>query len=201
MVDHFSERRWRNEGIAYVYFKYQDNPDTQKPLRILGSIISQLITQLAPHLPLPQKVTDLYDELSQQKRWPTQDQLYTTLVEVSKLFTHVYLVFDALDECRREVRSVLLPMFRQMGSDRINVFMTSRPLADIQRLLAGVVNIKLSARQEDIVTYLEGKIANLREFKPSKAGLLEKYKNRVIAGIVGCADEMWVFGQSNLYIY
>lgn len=173
-----------------MYFKYQDNPDQQKPLRILGSLVNQLVIQLAANLPLPQRFADLYDELSQQKKWPSQDQLYASLVEVSKSFTRVYLVFDALDECRREFRSVLLPMFQQMGSGGINIFMTSRPLAEIQRLLTSAVNIKLSAQREDIVMYLEGKITNLRELKPAKAGLLEKYKDRVISGIAGCADEM-----------
>ncbi|KAL0633177.1 hypothetical protein Q9L58_007918 [Maublancomyces gigas] len=83
-------------------------------------------------------------------------------------------------------------MFQQMGSDGINIFMTSRPLAEIQRLLTSAVNIKLSAQREDIVMYLEGKITNLRELKPAKAGLLEKYKDRVISGIAGCADEMFL---------
>lgn len=111
-------------------------------------------------------------------------------MEISKLFMRVSLVFDALDECHPETRLVLVPMFQQMGRDGIYVFMTSRPLADIQRLLTSTVEIKLSARREDIVAYLQGKIANLREVKPAKSGLLEKYKDRVISGIAGCAGEM-----------
>lgn len=190
MIDHFSERTRRAEGIAFVYFKYQDNPDQERPLRILGSLICQLATQLQENLPVPQRITDLHDELSQQKRMPTQAQLYTALVEISKLFMRVSLVFDALDECHPETRLVLIPMFQQMGRDGIYVFMTSRPLADIQRLLTSIVEIKLSARREDIVVYLQGKIANLREVKPAKSGLLEKYKDRVISGIAGCAGEM-----------
>lgn len=118
---------------------------------------------------------------------PTQDQLYTTLVEISKLFMRVSLVFDGLGECHPETRLVLVPMFQQMGRDGIYAFMTSRPLADIQRLLTSTVKTKLSARREDIVAYLQGKIANLREVTPAKSGLLEKYKDSYIWD---CAGEM-----------
>jgi hypothetical protein len=75
---------------------------------------------------------------------------------MSKKFVQTYLVFDALNECGREIqRETLLPMLHHLGENGIRVFMTSRRYADdIEERFRNVPSIEIVANDDDIKSYI-----------------------------------------------
>lgn len=188
VIDHFrNERETTSNGIAYIYFTYSDSGNQHWPPRILRSLIKQLIVLQAGDLPLVPSIIKLYEDYSKTRESPTDKQLYAALIEITKSFSNVFFVFDALDECYPRARSDVLALFQKMSNDGINIFATSRPLPDIQRLTQTATVITLSAKEQDMQTYLHDKIAKVG---PAQAKLLKDYKDRVVSEIVACSGEM-----------
>lgn len=118
------------------------------------------------------------------------DELYAVLLDMLESFPQVFFIFDALDECHPETqRKELLPLFNRMGKDGICVFLTSRPHPqDIRDAFRDAIQIELSAKDEDIETYIRGKI---RE-NPRARELVDNagYMEKVISGLTNCAEGM-----------
>lgn len=189
VIDHLETlAKSNNYGMAYVYFDYKEQ-DQQRPLRVLASLVKQLACRVpAPHLPT--EIEALYDNLSKEKKNPTLEQLYTTLIATSRSFERVFFVFDALDECDEEnQRMELLPLLHRMGNDNINVFLTSRKYPeDIQDSLGDGPRIELAAHEQDIRKYVEERI---NQYPRAKRLFRQgKCKETIISGLVDCAKGM-----------
>lgn len=118
------------------------------------SVVGGLVVQLCYQLPqLSKEVENSYD----RKERLTLGKLYEVLATLSS-FPRVFLVLDALDEFRYEERKKLLPLLAKINKDGFGVFLTSRPhLKDIIRSLSKVAKIAISANDEDISSFVEGK--------------------------------------------
>jgi hypothetical protein len=186
MIDYLQEYSSETGcGLAYIYFNYKEHLE-QKPAAILASIIKQLSSQL---LNLPKVVQDLYGRLALLKRRPSFRDLESILVAISKLFPQTYIVCDALDECPQSQRRELLPFFLRIGLQKINLFLTSRDYPeDIQCFFENSAKVRLSARDDDITSYIEQKI----EENPRAKRLVNegKCKDLIISGIKRCANKM-----------
>jgi hypothetical protein len=155
----------QNYGVAYFYFSF-DRALEQSLHHVLSSLAKQLTAQAKP---LVNDVERLYNESQCGTTIPTSDQLEITISSIvkAKTFSHIFLVFDAFDECRAELRSSFLSLFKQMADDKINVFVTSRP--NIQEIQAYPTMLgryhsqqrnttsELTFRNESIKTHAWGK--------------------------------------------
>lgn len=176
--------------MAHVYFDYKEQ-ERQKPVYVLASLVKQLLVANKSS-DLPPAIIDLHARAEGESRRPTLEELYGVLLAASKPFSRVFLIFDALDECNMEKqRKQLLPLFRRMGKDGINVFLTSRPHPeDIQDAFSGPDSgkIELLAREEDIAAYIEQRIEeNSRARRLVKQG---KCKDKIISELVDCSKGM-----------
>lgn len=172
-------------GVAHIYFDYNEW-DNQKPIQVLSSLVMQLASQL---LDLPTKIEKLYEQFKRNKQRPTIDELYAALLELSKSFNQVFLIFDALDECHKSTQRVeLLRLFQLMAKEGIWVFITSRPHPqDIEYALRNAAKIELSAQKEDIEIYIREKIENSARAK----GLVQiDHIEMIISGLVESAKGM-----------
>jgi hypothetical protein len=142
-------------GVAHIYFNYKEQ-GSQGISNILGSLIKQICQQLPRLSQLPPQL----ENLTSGGRTPSEEELFLALVEMSKQFFQTYLVFDALDECDREIqREALLPMLHRMGENGFRVFMTSRRYADdIEERFRNVPSIKIAAHSDDIKSYIYEKL-------------------------------------------
>jgi hypothetical protein len=140
-----------NVGVAHIYFNYKEQ-GSQGISNILGSLIKQICQQLPQLSQLPPQL----ENLTSGGRTPSEEELFLALVEMSKKFFQTYLVFDALDECDREIqRETLLPMLHRMGENGFRVFMTSRRYADdIEERFRNVPSIEIVAHDDDIKSYI-----------------------------------------------
>jgi len=182
-------RTQQNYGIAYFYFSV-DRANEQSLHHVLSSLAKQLTAQTKP---LVDEIEHLYSESHDGRTTPTSDQLKTAISSIGKVktFSHVFLVFDAFDECNAELRSSFLSLFKRMTDDGINVFVTSRP--NIQEVHASPSNartISLSAQEHDLRIYIKNRIyAN-----PHLANVVSNYYRKggkdVIATLIEAANGM-----------
>ncbi len=148
-------------GIAYIYFNFR-RQDEQKIEDLLASLLKQL-AESQPSLPGP--VKELYDRHNPKRTRPSLDELSGSLQAVTKLYSQVFIVVDALDECQvsKSCRSKFLSsMFDLQVQTRAKLFATSRPNLDIEREFKGCVSLKILASDEDIRRYLSGNMSQLK---------------------------------------
>lgn len=190
-MDHLqAQASTANYAVAYIYFEYTEQ-DRQLPITILSSLVKQIARQIQD---LPEEVEALYDRLEQrlEAERPSIEELYSVLLGISKTFPYVFFVFDALDGCdEKKQRRDLLRLFHHMNNDGFRLFLTSRQYPeDIQESLSGATKIELSAKDEDIASYIREKIdENTRAKRLVRQG---KCLDKIISNLVGCANGMYV---------
>ena len=150
----------RNYGVACYFFSV-DRVNEHSVHHVLSSLAKQLAARATQPI---KDVERLYDESQHGKATPTSDQLKTTIFSIvnANTFTRMFFIFDALDECKPELRVDFVSLFRQMADEGINVFVTSRPnIHEINPAPTDVRTIQLSAYENDLRTYLEGRIRSM----------------------------------------
>lgn len=151
------------------------------------SVVESLVVQLCYQLPrLSKEIEYFYD----RKERPILGKLYEVLLMTLASFPRAFLVFDALDEFHHEERKKLLPLVGKMNKDGFGVFLTSRPHSkDIIRSLSQVAKIAISANEEDINFFVEGKF----HADPDAKDLVERagYNTKKIGlELIDCAQGM-----------
>lgn len=159
-------------------------PGRTNPKDVLRCLILQLACQ-AQYFASVSRVLNL--RLVEQQLPPNFEKLSRTLIETSKLFDRVFLVFDGLDEY--EHREDVLTLFPTLATAKVSVFFTSHPQgANRQHWLITAAKIDLSARAEDIKIYIQQRI----ESSPCAKTLLEEGPNRdkLVTKLTECANGM-----------
>jgi hypothetical protein len=156
--------RFQNDssiGIAYLYCNFRRR-DEQKAEDLLMSLLKQL-TRSQPSL--PESVKSLYDHHRDKRTRPLLDEISRTLQSVAGIYSRVFLIVDALDECqvldgnRTRFLSIIFELQSKCG---VNIFATSRINGEIASLFVGTETLKIHATSEDIKTYLDGRVLPLQ---------------------------------------
>ena len=126
-------------AIAYFYFDFLEDAR-------LHSILQSLIKQLSLHCEtIPEGLEKLFSENMDGHRIPKPEELMATFRSIVKSFKDVYIIFDALDECRD--RSEVLERLTEIhgwGLDMIHLLATSRKEQDIEETLSELVSHTVS---------------------------------------------------------
>ena len=151
----------------------------------MGNILGCLWKQLALWKGYSEILRASYDMHTKEQSKPNASQLQSSLVEELKDVQQAYIVIDALDECREDVRDQLVPMLQRL-SDKCRLLCTSRPLPTNERLLSGYSQLEITASNKDLENYIEGQmnsrshIVNLITRHP-KIEVMKMVKEAVIA--------------------
>jgi molecular chaperone GrpE (heat shock protein) len=177
----------KNIGIAYLYCNFRRR-DEQKINDLLASLLKQLAQGLNP---LPDAAKSLYAKHINIRTRPTLDELSQALHAVAALYTKVFIIVDALDEClmtgshRSNFLSRIFDVQEKSGS---NLFMTSRHIPEIIEIFSGHTLLEIRALESDVRKYVDGNISNLPSFVRRSPELQEEVKT----GIVEAVDGMYV---------
>ena len=98
MVHELASRFGNNKtvGIAYVYCNFRPAYEQRAE-----DLIASLLKQLSHGLPtLPESVASLYDKHEGRQTRPSFDEIAKVLQSVTAVYSKVYIIVDALDECR-----------------------------------------------------------------------------------------------------
>ncbi|TGO59440.1 hypothetical protein BOTNAR_0162g00220 [Botryotinia narcissicola] len=153
--------------LAFFYCDYKDTK-TQDPLNILGSLVKQLV--LADRRGFAELeacwVNSCPDEDIGISNPISTEHLCELLRDISRYFDNVYLVVDALDECRDGSLDIvrLLTELNATKDSNIKIILASRLEPDIERYLVDFIKLSIAAHRSDLELYVDSKIERrLRE--------------------------------------
>ncbi|KAK2130441.1 hypothetical protein NOF04DRAFT_1142600, partial [Fusarium oxysporum II5] len=148
-------------GIAYIYCNFRQEQE-QKINDLLASLVKQLSRGWHS---LPESVNSLYGKHKKNATRPLVEELSATLQYVIELYTKVFIIVDALDECQAldDCRGKLLSeILRYQDRTAVNFFATSRPIPDITKFFQQTLCLEIRATKDDVTLYLEKHIGTLR---------------------------------------
>ncbi|KAM3552465.1 hypothetical protein MY1884_007185 [Beauveria asiatica] len=190
----------RDVGIAYIYCNFQSQ-EKQK----IDHLLASLLRQLAQRRPsLPHEVKFLYDNHKIKQTKPSVDEISNALQSVARLYSRVFIIIDALDECETECRSTFLShMFSLQAGTTANILATSRPIQTIEKDFGGRSEmVKISARDEDVERCLDNDMKTLPLLGKDNKGLSEKIKQslrtRIRTTIVEGVNGMFLLARLQL---
>ena len=171
-------------GIAYIYCNFR-RQDEQKLEELLASLLKEL-TRYQPSL--LGVVKDLYDRHKDNRTRPSFDDISRALQSVASMYSRVFIVVDALDECQvsDDCRSRLLSeVFNLQTKAGANVFATTRFIPEITEKFEGSTTLKVHARDEDIRSYLDGHMKTLPSFVRGDPDLRGEIKTKIVGAVEG----------------
>ncbi|OCK78779.1 purine and uridine phosphorylase, partial [Lepidopterella palustris CBS 459.81] len=182
-----------NIGIAYLYCNFRRR-DEQKADDLLISLLKQL-SQERPSL--LDSVKDLYHRHKAKRTRPSFDDILRALQAVIAVYSRVFIVVDALDECQASdgCRSRFLSeIFNLQVKCQANVFVTSRFIPEIAEMFNGSTSLEICASNEDVRKYLEGHMSQLPSFVSRNNDLQEEIKTEIVQAV----DGMFLLAQLHL---
>jgi hypothetical protein len=179
-------------GIAYIYCNF-GRQDEQKPEDLLASLLRQLIPSSMPDI-----VKALYDQHKGKRTRTSIDEIWRVLHSVTAGYSRTFIIIDALDECQvshRERDGFLssISTLQKEAQSQINILATSRPLPDItwhfEEYFKGYLSKEIRAKEDDVLSYVNGRIFHLRRPRISKYPDLQDAIKREV---VKAADGLYV---------
>jgi len=167
VVEYISNRYAQddNVGLAFAYFRY-DSVDAQKPEHIITAFIKQLCRRRGS---VPEQLLDSFHLHSRNDTRPKFQDYVEQFDIIIRSFTQVFVIIDALDECKEESRRLILDLIwdAKRKFPCIKFFVTSRPEEEITSFFAELrVSVIRVEAKKDIETYLSGRLHQL--LRPSR---------------------------------
>jgi hypothetical protein len=167
-------------GIAYLYCNFRQ--DKQKAQDLLESLLKQLIQERSS---LPHIVKDLHDRHKSQRARASFDEISGALQSAVNLYSRVFIIIDALDECQDGRSSFLSEIFSLQANTGLNIFATSRPLLEIETQFKGCLSREILARDEDVRRYLDSHILQLSGSVYQIQEIAEEITNAIVKAVDG----------------
>ncbi|KAH0592783.1 hypothetical protein MHUMG1_09428 [Metarhizium humberi] len=182
VIDHL-EKSFQGDttiGLAYIYFNFRSDHKA-------GDLVKSLLKQLSqPFSALPDAVKGLYKRHKDKVPGPDYPEILETLQLVATMYSKLFLVVDALDECptsdccRDTFISEILALQAATGA---NIFATSRHVPEITEKFMGALSLEIRANDGDVRKYVEDHISDM-EF-PVDTGLSETIKTVIVEAVDG----------------
>ncbi|KAH0556934.1 hypothetical protein GP486_005273 [Trichoglossum hirsutum] len=148
-------------GIAYLYFNFRRQHD-QRLDDLLLCLLKQLVQEQST---IPDCVRMLYDCHKNKQARPLSEEISTTLQAVAGLYSRVFVIVDALDECQTiggcRVK-FLLEIFSLQAKTGANLFTTSRIDDETAKLFDSGLSLEIRASGEDTEKYLNSQMSFLQ---------------------------------------
>ena len=140
-------------------------------------------------LHLPEKLLDLYDEYASRGTKPSRKDFVEALQLVILGFSKTYIFVDALDECSEEsgTRLEIIEDIQAL-SGSINLLVTLRYIPSIEREFSQARRIDIHAKEEDLRTYVLGRIPwerRLLSHVKSDPSLQDLIANKIVGNVAG----------------
>ncbi|KAM0130917.1 hypothetical protein ACHAP3_007144 [Botrytis cinerea] len=179
--------RFRNDksiGIAYLYCNFKRQHD-QKIDDLLLSLLKQLSRYQSS---LPGAVKDMFDLHSPRQYRPSKKEISSALKSVTDLYSRVFIVIDALDECQMADgcrMDFLSEVFHLQETCQLSLFATSRHIPDIEEMFDNSMRLEIRASDTDVEIYLDGRMSQLPEYVRNSKDLQNEIKSKIIKAIDG----------------
>ena len=180
-------KRFRNDptiGIAYVYLNFRRHGE-----QTADNLIASLAKQLSRNQPsLPDCVRKIHENHKDKQSRPTSDELSSVLQTVVGIYSKVFIVVDALDECQilgGHRNRLLSELFAMQSTGKASVLATSRFLPEITERFEHENTLEIRADDEDVRNYVAGRMTDLPGFVGRSVELQEEIKDGIVNAVSG----------------
>ncbi|KAK6356878.1 hypothetical protein TWF718_001218 [Orbilia javanica] len=167
--------------VVYYYFDFSDT----KKQTFKGFLQSAIYQLLVANPDIPEVATVLYEKHAGNQQPGHEDlfELFLALASRSKVFA----IIDAIDECPKQERTDFLQLFVDKLQSRVNLLVTSRREADIEKVLGNFTHI-LSVEDSQVDADVRIHVANAMATHPAfQSWTSAVVKKQVLDSIVaGC---------------
>lgn len=175
-------------GIAYLYCNFR-----RKGEQKIDDLLMSLLKQLAEsQLSLPETVKDLYERHNSKHTRPSLDDISMSLHAVTSLYSRVFILVDALDECQvsDSCRPRLLSsLFDIQANSGANILATSRFIPEITERFSNSLHLEILASEQDVGKFLDSHISQL----PSCVLRSPKLQDEIKVEIINSVEGMYVY--------
>ena len=171
-------------GIAFIYCNFRLH-DQQKDCDLLISILKQLSEQRQA---LPDCVEDIFNKHKTKHTRPSSTEILANLHSVAAMYSKVFIVVDALDECQvvdGSRKRLLTEIFNLQTNGKVSFIATSRHIPDIIYNFQEDMQIDVRATEEDIRRYLDGQSSLLPSFVRESSDLKEEVTLAILQAVDG----------------
>ncbi|PNY27023.1 Uncharacterized protein TCAP_03048, partial [Tolypocladium capitatum] len=165
----------KSVGIAYIYCSFGRQYE-----ETTNVLLATLLKQLTQGQPLvPDSVKSLHDKHKDKRSRPSSRELTNTLHSVAALYAKVFVLIDAIDECRISDGSrtrFFGGIFSLQDETRASIFATSRYPSDITELFGSISLREIRAAQEDLRRHIHERMSTLPSFIRRNTALQEEVK-------------------------
>ncbi len=139
-------------AVLFFYFDYSKQVD-QTPLRVLQTLLHQL---LSTHSYIPPLAREVADDLMLGKPLPSFNDMKDLFVNLCGSGPPVFIVLDALDECDAvDNRKPILKLIETIKDSPARLLVTSRPYPpDVDEVLGDCPQVLVEASDKDIEKYV-----------------------------------------------
>lgn len=149
--------------VCYVYIRYSDSADltTRSVLEIL---VKQTVERHSNCASLAQRV---YAQHLREDTQPTEVELLQLLRQFTETMQATFYLLDAIDEAPPKLQ---LDLVRKLASLNSKLFITSRPLKDVESRFPTAHSFPIVAQDSDLNLHIAAEI----ERSPSLQSVLER---------------------------
>lgn len=169
---------------TYIYCNFR-RQDEQTATDLLASLLKQLAEGRTT---FSDSVKLLYHKHKDKRSRPSFEDISSTLQSVVALYSRVFILIDALDECRASDGSrtrFLAEVFKLQARSGANIFATSRFIPDITEVFQNSISLEISATEEDVRRYLQNHMLRLPAFVRRSPELQEEVKSSIVHSVQG----------------
>jgi NACHT domain len=186
MIDDICRRFHQDHtvGIAFIYCNFR-RKDEQGIVQLLANLLKQLSQSQSS---VPKVVEKLHEHHTERQTQPSLAEISTALQSVVALYSRVFVVIDALDECQEHDgchTRLLKEIFNLRAKYGVNFFATSRFIAEIVTEFEGCPSLVVRASDKDLRSYLDGYLLNLPSFVRRSPELQERVRESIIEAVDG----------------
>ncbi|KLP05848.1 Uncharacterized protein Y057_10369 [Fusarium fujikuroi] len=145
---------------------------------------------------MPDSVKPLYEQHRTKESPPSLEDVSSNLLSTAKLFSRVFIIIDALDECRATdgTRTKFLEeIFKLQLHSKANVFATSRPIPEVKDQFQTSITLEVRATDADVERFLRGHMPQMPGFFRQ-----QRLEELVIGEIIRSVEGMFLLAQLHL---
>ncbi|KAH8687250.1 hypothetical protein BGZ60DRAFT_438813, partial [Tricladium varicosporioides] len=180
-------------SVSYIYCNFRRQYEQN-----IDNLLASLLKQLAESQPsLLGTVKDLYNRHKTKRTRPSIDEISRSLQAVTTLYSRVFIIVDALDECQvsGDCRMrFLLEIFNLQTKCQVSLFVTSRFIPEINKEFRESLRLEIRASNQDVQRYLDGHMSQL----PRCVLRSSELQNEIKADIIKAVDGMFLLAQLHL---
>lgn len=173
-----------SHGVAYIYCNYKAQ-DEQDASSMLAAILKQLV-QVRPSIVEP--VERLHKQHANRGTRPSLDEMFGALRDVVASYSTIYIVIDALDECRDidGTRRQLLARLQELQTRMdVHLLVTSRFIPEIMDAFREALRLEVRASSEDVKRFVAGKMYQLPKCIQRNLALQKMVQKKIVEAVDG----------------